>query len=141
MNPFTWQAPAREPPTPGTMERFSDDWARAWCRALDGDEDYRRSAERWDGGILFVVGPDRKVFLDLRGGRCLAGRVATSEDEAAAAYAIEANEDAWADVLDGRLDPIMGLMRGKLRLAKGSLASLLPFTAAAQRMVKKATEL
>lgn len=123
------------------MERFSDEWAQAWGRALDDDQDYRRSAARWQGAILFVVQPDRKVFLDLQGGRCLAGRTATAADEASAAYALEASPEVWDEVLDGRLDPMYGIVRGKLRLTKGSLATLLPFTAAAKQMVQKASAL
>lgn len=123
------------------MERFTDDWAQAWGRALDEDDDYRRAAARWQGGIVFVVEPDRKVFLDLEGGRCRAARVATPEDETAAAYAIQASPEVWDEVLDGRLDPLYGLARGRLRLAKGGLASLLPFAAAAQRMVRMARDL
>lgn len=123
------------------MERFSDDWARAWARALDEDEDYRRAAARWQGGIVFVVEPDRKVFLDLDGGRCRAGRVATAEDEASAAYAIQGSPEVWDEVLNGRLDPLYGLARGRLRLTKGKLAALLPFAGAAQRMVRRARDL
>lgn len=125
------------------MERFTDPWAARWAAELDQDTDYRRHAERWQGGILFVVEGEapRKVFLDLEGGRCRAGRAATPEDEAAAPYEIRADLATWEDVLGGRLDPLYALMRGRLRLSRGSLASLLPYTAAAKAMVAAAGRL
>jgi len=42
-----------------------------------------------------------------------------------APYLIKAEPAAWKSVLAGKTDPIVGLMGGKLKLAKGSLFALL----------------
>jgi len=41
-------------------------------------------------------------------------------------------------VLAGKTDPIVGLMGGKLKLAKGSLFALLPYAKAAKELVRSA---
>ena len=47
---------------------------------------------------------------------------------------------AWKSVLGGKTDPIVGLMGGKLKLAKGSLFALLPYAKAAKELVKSAID-
>ncbi|HET9225671.1 MAG TPA: hypothetical protein VFR31_03330 [Thermoanaerobaculia bacterium] len=42
-------------------------------------------------------------------------------------------------MLDGELEPISGIMRGKLKLARGSLATLLPYVPAPKQLVVSAT--
>jgi putative sterol carrier protein len=51
---------------------------------------------------------------------------------------IRANPSTWKSVLSGKTDPIVGLMGGKLKLAKGSLFALLPFAKAAKELVQSA---
>jgi len=53
-------------------------------------------------------------------------------------FIIRADPQTWKRVLDRDLEPIFGLIRGKLKLAKGSLVSLLPYTTAAKEMVLSA---
>ena len=51
---------------------------------------------------------------------------------------IQAVPAVWKNVLAGKTDPIVGLMGGKLKLAKGSLFALLPYAKAAKELVASA---
>jgi putative sterol carrier protein len=42
------------------------------------------------------------------------------------------------EVLSGRTPPLVMIMRGKLRLKKGSITRLLPFTQSAQELIRSA---
>jgi putative sterol carrier protein len=119
---------------------FSDDWARAWCEALNASEAYRAAAAQWEGSVaLAVLGPDGSlgdaVYLDLRHGSCLAARAASPEDLAAATYLIEAQPATWRDVLAAQTSPVMALLSGRLKLARGEMARLMPHANSARELL------
>lgn len=124
-------------------ELFKSDWADAYCAALDTDERYRERAAGWEGSVGLLIqadpelGPadDRAVLLDLHRGRCR-GAIADPGDALdEAAFVLTGPATAWRRILAGELDPILALMSGKLKLSRGSLPKLLPYAAAAKRMV------
>ena len=90
-----------------------------------------------DGGPELDV-PERSVYLNLYHGDCKEARAATAADLEDVPFIIKADPHTWKRVLDRDLEPIFGLIRGKLKLAKGSLVSLLPYTTAAKEMVLSA---
>ena len=49
--------------------------------------------------------------------------------------------ETWKRVLAGDLEPIFGIMSGKLELARGSLAKLVPQIAAARELVAAAARI
>ena len=129
-------------------EVFTDDWSRA-CRArLNSREGYRRVAATWRNPVILLMRADpalglaehRAVYLDLADGECRDARVATAADFDAATYVLAADAAQWRRILDGQLDPITAIMFGKLRLEKGALASLVPYSAAAREMVAAVAE-
>lgn len=130
-------------------EIFTQEWARDWCRAIDGSDVYRQAAVGWVGSIVVVMEPDpvmgvaaeRAVFLDLDDGRCRGGRLATDADREAALFELRATPAVWKRVLAGQVEPIWGLMSGKIALAKGSISKLIPYTRAAKEMVEAASRL
>ncbi len=65
-------------------------------------------------------------------------RPATNEDVDAAPYVIRGSAEDWQQVLEGRLDPIMALMQGKLKLQNGGLIALARYGAAAKQLVVSA---
>jgi len=127
-------------------EIFTDEWARQWCRAIHESAEYRSAASGWEGAILVVMSADpdmgvaseRRVFLDLRDGDCRGGRRAEEADAEAALFVLRAAPATWHRVLAGEVEPVWGLMSGKIELAKGSIAQLIPYTLAAKRMVEAA---
>jgi putative sterol carrier protein len=81
---------------------------------------------------------ERIVIADLWHGDCRGAKTAGAEELEDTPYLIKAEPAAWKSVLAGKTDPIVGLMGGKLKLAKGSLFALLPYAKAAKELVKSA---
>lgn len=129
-----------------SYEMFTHDWAIACGDQINANEDYRKAAKSWRWPMVLTMTadarlglPERSVFLDLFEGSCREARAATPDDVSAVPYVIGADPRTWKQVLDRDLEPIFGLMRGKLKLAKGSLVSLLPYVSAAKEMVISAS--
>ena len=127
-------------------ELFTQDWAVAWGEAIRASDDYRAAARHWQWPMVLTMTPDpkhdlpeRSVFLDLFEGDCREARTAHSEDFDRAPYVISADPHTWKRVLDHDLEPIFGIMRGKLTLEKGHLTSLIPYVIAAKELVNSAT--
>ena len=129
-------------------EIFTDDWARLWGDSINANEDYRKAATKWEGAIAMIMTPDadmgipdeRIVIADLWHGDCRNAKAAGAAELEEAPYLIKAEPAAWKSVLAGKTDPIVGLMGGKLKLAKGSLFALLPYAKAAKELVRSAIE-
>lgn len=125
------------------LELFSDAWAERWCAALNASAGYRTAAGDWDGVVALVMTADgdaslRAAVLHAAGGACQMARSATADDLARATYVFEGAPSAWREVFGGRIAPAVALLTGKLKLARGSLASLMPHAAAAREMIAAA---
>jgi putative sterol carrier protein len=129
-------------------EIFTDDWAQLWSDSINANQDYRKAATKWEGAIAMVMTPDadmgipdeRIVIADLWHGDCRSAKAAGTAELEEAPYLIKAEPAAWKSVLAGKTDPIVGLMGGKLKLAKGSLFALLPYAKAAKELVRSAID-
>jgi putative sterol carrier protein len=127
-------------------EIFTDDWARLWCEQINLNESYKKAATRWEGDIGLIMSPDpdmgiaeeRIVVADLWHGDCRGARAYQAADLDEVPYLIKATPAVWKNVLGGETDPIVGLMGGKLKLAKGKLFALLPYAKAAKELVASA---
>lgn len=127
-------------------EIFTDDWAQLWNDCINANENYKKAATKWEGAIAMVMTPnpemgipeERAVIADLWHGDCRGAKVAGTTDLEDTPYLIKAEPAVWKSVLAGKTDPIVGLMGGKLKLAKGSLFALLPYAKAAKELVKSA---
>lgn len=127
---------------------FSGEWAREWGERINANADYRDAARGWEWPLVLSVQADpsleipeeRAVYLDLYRGECREARAASKEDMDSAPFAIRADAYTWKQVLDGKLEPIMAIMRGKLKLTKGSMATLAGYVRAAKELVRSAQE-
>jgi len=127
-------------------ELFGEDWARAWREEIAASEAYRSAAASWEGAMVFAMTADeacgvpgeRRVYLDLWHGDCRDARAAAEEDFTAAAYVLTGAPAVWREVLEGGLEPLLAVMSGKLRLARGSVARLLPYVRAAKELLAAA---
>ncbi len=138
--------PTAKPDEPEPVTLFSEPWAQQYMAAINASRAYYNASTRWDAGSLtFVLKPaprhgyptERAVWLDLHRGRCRdAHSLPPDEARRRAAFIIEGEYDTWMDVLNGRAQPLPLIMRGKLRLSKGSLMRLMPFTQSAQELIK-----
>ncbi len=129
-------------------EPFSEAWAKAYCEALNANLAYRQAAATWEGALILAVEADpalgltekRGIYLDLYCGQCREARVATLEDYAKAPYVISADLRTWKTLTEGGLDPISALMRGKLKLEKGDMATLAGYMMAALELTNTARQ-
>jgi len=110
-------------------------WADAFKDAVIANETYRASAANWtEGAIAFVclpapeLGLDERqgIIMDLHQGTC---RDATYTTDAAAIdatpFVIEADYARWKSVISGEIEPILAMMQGRLKLARGHLPTLI----------------
>lgn len=125
------------------MARFpSEEWVALFVDAINASAAYRDAGATWEGDIAFVfeAEPDRGVpedvvaWLDLWHGECRAGRIVTATEADAARYVIRAAYSRWKDVLNGDLDPVKGMMQGKLKL-RGDLPTIVRYVRAANELV------
>jgi putative sterol carrier protein len=119
----------------------SEAWFTAFEAEINASAEYREAAADWEGDIAFLVKsePDKGVpsdvwgWLDLWHGECRGAGLIDEARAAEAAYGITAPYTRWKDIIGGELDPIKGMMQGKLKV-RGDLPSIV-------RQVRAATEL
>lgn len=129
-------------------EIFTHEWASLWADSINANQSYKKAAATWEGAIGMIMTPDpamgipaeRIVIADLWHGDCRGARAATTAEFDETPYLISAEPAAWRSVLAGKTDPIVGLMGGKLKLAKGGLFALLPYAKAAKELVRSAID-
>lgn len=127
-------------------EVFTEEWARDCCARLNGRDSYREAASGWTDAVVLAMAPDpalgidapRAVHLDLYQGQCRGTRLATAADRASAPIVLSAEAAAWRELLTGTEDPVTAVMRGRLRLERGSVFVLAKYAAAAREMVAAA---
>jgi len=127
-------------------ELFTLEWAQAWQDQIRANDAYQAAARGWRWPLVLVMKADpdlglpeeRSIYLDLYQGECRDARLATAADCDETPFLLSADPRTWRQVLERRLEPIPGLMRGSLKLVKGSLVSLLPHVLAAKELVESA---
>jgi putative sterol carrier protein len=118
----------------------SDAWIKALSEHLNTSESYERSAKSWEGDFTFVIEPDAvfdetvTLFLALRHGKSGGGEQLDDPQEKAAEYTIRAPYSTWRRVVEGRLDPIQGLMTKQLKLT-GNMMMIMRYPKAAQEII------
>ena len=111
----------------GGMPMFaSQEWFEAFGRGSTRSEDYREAAADWEGDIAFrdrgrarPRGPRGRLGLPRPVARRVprrGGSIDAAERGRRAAYTLTAPYSRWKDVVQGELDPIKGMMQGKLRV-------------------------
>ncbi|MBX3145887.1 MAG: SCP2 sterol-binding domain-containing protein [Gemmatimonadales bacterium] len=127
------------------MIAFSEQWASAWCAALNSSEAYQAAAAAWEGSVAVVARNGKNlpsaVYLDLHRGQCRAARSASEADLASAAFVLEGDGAAWRDLFTGRQAPLMALMSGRIKLARGEIAQLVPHAGSARELVTLAGQI
>jgi putative sterol carrier protein len=109
---------------------------------INASSEYREAAATWEGAVAFVfeAEPDHDVpddlwaLLDLWHGECRDARMLEQEEGERAPYVIRAPYSRWKEVLRGDLDPVKGMMQGKLKV-QGDLAMIVRYVRAANELV------
>ena len=130
------------------MEAFSENWARSWGQALNGDPAFRAAATTWAGDVTLVMtqssapqAPFQAVRVEIRHGECLIFQPVAEAELAESGYVLTGTGSAWRELLSGRQNPLTALMTGKIRLTKGSLVALMPHAAMARELIRLAIEM
>ncbi len=120
----------------------SKEWLDAYVLRINQSAGYREAAATWEGDMAYVLEPEPDkglpqetwLWLDLWHGECRDAQYAPPLEEGEKSrFIIRAPYSRWKEVIKKELDPVKGMMQGKLKL-KGDLPTIL-------RHVKAATEL
>lgn len=133
------------------MHRFpSIEWTNALRAALNNCPAYREVGKPWTfGAVAMIVRRDTDdrhscgagIVLDVHRGQCRGARFVEGEcDPQDAEFVIVGSYARWRDVIEGRLDPIKGMMEGKLKLARGHLPTIIRFVEPARLVVASASK-
>ncbi|MGH2676647.1 MAG: SCP2 sterol-binding domain-containing protein [Actinomycetota bacterium] len=123
----------------------SEAWLAEYVQRINASDSYREAAATWEGDVAYVIEaePDKGVaedvwaWLDLWHGECRAGKVVPAEEGDRARFVIRAPYSRWKEVIRKELDPVKGMMQGKLRL-QGDLPTIVRYVKAANELVNLA---
>lgn len=125
------------------MARFpSDEWLAAFVVAIGESPSYAEAAAEWEGAVSLVIEaePDKGIpetlwwCLDLWHGACRSGMSVPEAEGSQAPFVVRAPYSRWKSVIRGQLDPIKGMMQGKLKVT-GDLPRLIREVNAAAELV------
>ncbi|MDI6873950.1 SCP2 sterol-binding domain-containing protein [Candidatus Solincola sp.] len=132
------QATQSKPYIMGTPE-----WVAQYEELVKNDQAYKEAAKDWEGSVVIKIlakpeiglESDLYLFMDLWHGDCRSMRIVPPEVGEAGDYVITGEYDRWKSVIAGELDPVKGMMQGKLKL-KGDLPTIVRAVKAASRLVE-----
>ncbi len=113
------------------MAKFpSEEWVNAFMEKLNGDEEYGRVAQNWEGDFYFIIEPGESLkqqmilYFDLWHGKCRQGYVVTDPGLYKPSFILKAPYENFKRVLSGDLHPMQALMTRKLHV-QGNMAMLM----------------
>jgi putative sterol carrier protein len=128
----------------------SKEWTEALKVALNNDRAYREAGKPWTFGAVAMIvrsdpengtAQDAGMVLDVHQGVCRGARFIEGIDYSVAAeFVIEGSYSRWKEVIERKLDPIKGIMEGKLKLVRGDLPTIIRFVEPARIVVASASK-
>jgi putative sterol carrier protein len=120
----------------------SDEWVRLYKDAINNNPEYRTGAADWTHGVVALIckalppalPKDIGIWLNLDRGVCHDAKIVTVEEALKAPFCITGEYARWKQVIKKELDPIKGMMQGKLKL-KGDLPTIVRAVKASQELV------
>ena len=133
------------------MHRFpSEAWTRAYKDVLNTNAHYRDVGRGWVFGKVAMVvladpsigiAEDTCMILDVHEGTCRNATHLTGQSALESAdFVIVGSYERWKEVIEGALDPIKGMMEGKLKLSKGDLPTIVRFVESSRQLVVSAAK-
>jgi len=119
----------------------SDEWIKALSGRLNTSESYEMSAKNWEGDFLFIVEADAAfqgtgyLYLDLHHGKSPNAELWPELDGKKAAYTLSAPYGTWRKVIEGKIDPIQGMMTKQLKL-QGNMMMIMRYPKAAKEIME-----
>ena len=123
----------------------SEEWMKLYIERVNSSSAYKEAAATWEGDVAYVIEaePDKGVpetvwaWLDLWHGECRGGKLISPEEGEKSQFLIRAPYSRWKEVIRKELDPIKGMMQGKLKL-KGDLPTIVRYVKASNELVNLA---
>ena len=118
----------------------SDAWIKELSAKLNASPSYEASAKDWEGDFLFVVEADdvypqtTYLYLGLYHGKSPSAMELPELDGHNAQYIISAAYSTWRKVVEGKIDPIQGMMTKRLKL-KGNMMMVMRYPKAAKEIM------
>ncbi len=130
------------------MPKFpSQEWMDEFVSKLKVNDAYKEAAKDWEGDITFVCSKDSSfdqdvaMWFDLFHGDCREARFFSSLDEAPkSAFKYKGPYGNWSKLINGEIDPIMGVLTGKFKL-DGPMMKIMRYTKAAKELVNTAGQI
>ncbi len=125
------------------MPQFpSEEWLKEYVTRINDSPAYKEAAASWEGDVAYVIEaePDKGVpedvwaWLDLWHGECREAKIVSAEEGEKSRFVIRAPFTRWKEVIRKELDPVKGMMQGKLKL-KGDLPTIVRYVKAANELV------
>jgi putative sterol carrier protein len=122
----------------------SEAWLTECVDKLNASKEYEEAAATWEGDLCFVIEaqPDIGIptdlwtWVDLWHGKCRDFKYDLSPEEGEKArFSIRAPYPRWKQVVRQELDPVKGMMSGKLKL-KGDIFTMIRHVKAAKAFVQ-----
>lgn len=113
------------------LRPFTPEWASAFRDAVEADAHYREVSAKWTWPVALVLDAAPElgyvepiaIELALDRGRCQ-GAVIRPVGAVTAPFVLRASYATWKLVVKGELDPLAGVMRGRIHV-QGSLTTLM----------------
>jgi putative sterol carrier protein len=128
----------------------SEAWTNAYKDAVNANEAYAKHGKPWTFGAVAMVikadpaiglSDDAAMILDVHEGVCRGTKFVHGMDAVAGTpFVIVAEYSRWKDVIEGRIDPIKGMMEGKLKLVTGHLPTMIRFVESSRALVVSASK-
>lgn len=124
----------------------SDEWIKAAMTEVNGSPAYKEAAKSWEGDLIFVVTavPDERqqvhLYMDLWHGECRDAYEVVDNSGQKSEFTITAPLPVWRKVLEGKLDPIRGLMSRQLKM-KGNMMKVMKAPKAAVELVNSCAQI
>jgi putative sterol carrier protein len=127
----------------------SVEWMEEYKKQINISEGYKKAAATWTAGAVALVisakpeigiNEDFGMWLDLHQGVCRDAKKVALEEAQKAPFCITSDYARWKQVIRKELEPVKGMMQGKLKL-KGDLPTIVRYVKAAQELVECTTRI
>ena len=124
----------------------TDEWIKALMVEVNQSEAYRKAAKTWEGDFYFIVeagegvAEDVYMYMDLWHGECRSAFKVDDAGQKSPAFVMNAPVSIWKQVFEKKIDPIRGLMSGKLKLT-GNMMKVIKAPKAAIELVACCTKI
>ena len=127
----------------------SVEWMEEYKKQINSSEGYKKAGAAWAAGPVALVisakpeigiNEDFGMWLDLHQGVCREAKKVGLEEAQKAPFCIIGDYTRWKQVIKKELEPVKGMMQGKLKL-KGDLPTIVRYVKASQELVECTTRI